>query len=87
MASLLGQFLRLQSTKEGSSDMRAFLIDARMPPYRDITQQSTIYRATLVGEGRSAGAPSMAMMGEEPICESAFLLEAIGVTKVSLCGV
>jgi hypothetical protein len=25
-----------------------------------------------VGEGRSAGAPSIAMMGDEPICESAF---------------
>jgi hypothetical protein len=40
-----------------------------------------------VGEGRSGGAPSIAMMADGCICESAFLLEAIGVTKVSLCGV
>jgi hypothetical protein len=41
-----------------------------------------------VGEGRSGGAPSIiAMMAYGLICESAFLLEAIGVTKVSLCGV
>jgi hypothetical protein len=40
-----------------------------------------------VGEGRFGGALSIAMMADGRICESAFLLEAIGVTKVSLCGV
>jgi hypothetical protein len=58
-------------------------MNTRMPPYRDFTQQSTRYRATLVGEGRSAGAPSMAMMGDEPFSEGAFLSEAIGASKVS----
>jgi hypothetical protein len=45
--------------------------------------KATDHLVTLVGEGRSAGAPSMAMMGDEPICESAFLSEAIGASKVS----
>jgi hypothetical protein len=40
-----------------------------------------------VGEGRSGGAPSIVMMADGPICESTFLLEAIGVTKVSVGGV
>jgi hypothetical protein len=40
-----------------------------------------------VGEGRSGSAPSIAMMADRPICESAFLLEGICKPDVSKVGV
>jgi hypothetical protein len=57
------------------------------PPKSWYYTRNLSLKTSLVGEDRSGGAPSIAMMANGPICESTFLLEAIWVTKVSLCGV